>query len=312
MHMKYITVVMFLLWAAAGWAQDGPSVRITQSDGSVEIRKSGAQAWKPAKEGDALERGDSVAARDKSAALLLWSNGSMVKVYPNTEITLAGVSLDLEKKMENTILDLQKGRMFVKAQVPEHLFTEFKIRMGALDIRTQGAEFAITHDVDKKSFTAWTLLGRLVADVGTLRVRIDEGRQGTITAGTKPKTDDLKPMDEKIKQSLTKVSKDLGGSLRADEIVGTSGGKLVAKIGGVASRRGNVPYKVNFKALAAGGSGKIKSYAWEFGDGESVSGREAEHTFTQGLYVVILRVEDENGEKATAQTGISVEVDCGC
>ena len=37
-----------------------------------------------------------------------------------------------------------------------------------------------------------------------------------------------------------------------------------------------------------------------------------EHTFTQGLYVVILRVEDESGEKATAQTGISVEVDCGC
>ena len=210
--MKYITVVMFLLWAAASWAQDGPSVRITQSDGNVEIRKSGAQAWKPAKEGDALERGDSVVAKDKSAALLLWSNGSMVKVYPNTEITLAGVSLDLEKKMENTILDLQKGRMFVKAQVPEHLFTEFKVRMGALDVRTQGAEFAITHDADKKSFTAWTLLGRLVADVGTLRVRIDEGRQGTITAGTKPKTDDLKPMDEKIKQSLTKVSKDLGGA----------------------------------------------------------------------------------------------------
>src|SRR3990167_1545865 len=182
--MKYITVVMFLMWAAAGWAQDGSSVRITQSDGSVEIRKSGAQAWKPAKEGDALERGDSVAVKDKSAALLLWSNGSMVKVYPNTEIELAGVNFDLEKKMEATILDLGKGRLFVKAQVPDYLFADFKVRMGALEVRAQGAEFALAHDPEKKSFTAWTLLGRLIADSGTTRVRIDDGQQAALGAGS--------------------------------------------------------------------------------------------------------------------------------
>jgi hypothetical protein len=310
--MKYAAIVMLLMWSAAGWAQDGSSVRITQSDGSVEVRKSGAQAWRPAKEGDVLERGDSVAARDKSAALLLWSNGSMVKIYPNSEITLAGVNFDLEKKMENTILDLHKGRMFVKAQVPEHLFTEFKVRMEALEVRTQGAEFAIAHDADKKSFTAWTLLGRLVTDSGTTRVRIDEGHQCAIAAGGSSKADDVRPMDEKVEQSLTKVSKELGGSLHAEEIGSASGGKLIARIGGVTNRRGNVPYKVNFRALVGGGSGKLESVSWDFGDGESASGKEAEHTFTQGLYVVILRVEDANGQKASAQTGISVEADCGC
>jgi len=139
-------------------------------------------------------------------------------------------------------------------------------------------------------------------------VRIDGGQQAAIAAGA----GDVKPMDEKIRQSLTKASKDLGGSLLADEVAAAAGGKLVAKIGGLASRRGNAPYKVNLKALVGGGSGKIKSYGWEFGDGESAAGRDAEHTFTQGLYVVILRVEDENGQKASAQTGISVEIDCGC
>ena len=312
MHMKYTVIVAFLLWSAVGWAQDQSSVRITQSDGSVEIRKSDAQAWRPAKEGDTLERGDKVAARDKSAALLLWSNGSMVKVYPNTEIGLVGVNFDLEKKMETTILDLEKGRVFVKAQVPDHLFADFKVRMGALDVRTPGAEFALTHDPDKKSFTAWTLLGRLLTDAGTTRVRIDGGQHCTIATGSQVGAGDVKPMDEKIRQSLTKVSKDLGGSLLVEEVAGAAGGKLGTKIGGLASRRGNAPYKVNFKALVAGGSGKVKSYSWDFGDGESATGRDAEHTFTQGLYVVILRVEDENGQKASAQTGISVEVDCGC
>lgn len=310
--MKYLMVAVCLMWGAVAWADEGSSVRLTQSDGSIEIKKSGAQDWKPAKEGDTLDRGDRLAARDKSGALLFWSNGSMVKVYPNTEIELAGVSFDLEKKMEKTILDLHKGRLFIKAQVPEHLFSEFQVRMGALNVRTQSAEFAINHDADKKSFTAWSVIGRLVIDVGTDRLRIDDGQQGTVTAGAKPAPDAVKPMDDKIKQSLAKLSRDMGGSLHAGESAGAAGGKLAAKIGGVANRRGNTPYKVNFKAVVGGGSGKIKSIAWDFGDGESASTKEVEHTFTQGLYVVILRVEDENGEKASAQTGISVEADCGC
>lgn len=308
--MKYVAMAVFLVWSALGWAEEESSVRITQSDGSVEIVKSGAKAGKPAKEGDVLERGDRLVAGDKSAALLLWSNGSMVKVYPNTEIALAGVSFDLEKKMEKTLLDLEKGRVFVKAQVPEHLFSEFKLRMGGLELRTQGAEFAVAHDMEKKSYTAWSLMGRLVTDMGTERIRIDDGQQGTIAAGGK--AGEPKAMDDKVKQSLTKVSKDLGGSLLLDEGAGATGGKLAAKIGGVAARRGSTPFKVNFKALVKGGSGKLKSIGWDFGDGESASTKDVEHTFTQGLYVVILRVEDENGEKASAQTGISVEADCGC
>ncbi len=307
----YLIAILLALCSQAAWAQEESSIRVTQADGTVEIRKSGAQAWKPVKEGDVFERGDALAARDKSAALLMWSNGSMVRLYPNTEVGLAGVGFDLEKKMEKTVFDLQKGRVFVKAQVPEHLFTEFKLRMGSFELRTQGAEFAAAHDPAKKSFTAWSLYGRLVSDYGTARVRIDDGRQGTLTEGAKLTSDDLKEMDDKVKQSLMKASKDMGGSLREAELA-APGGKLITKIGGVANRRGSAPYKVNFKALTAGGSGKIKSYAWEFGDGSSASGREVEHTFTQGLYVVILRVEDENGQKATGQTGISVEADCGC
>lgn len=307
--MKYAVALFFLLWSTLGLADDESSVRITQSDGSVEIAKGGAAA-KPAKEGDVFERGDRLVVRDKSAALLMWSNGSMVKVYPNTEIAMTGVSFDLEKKMENTLLDLEKGRIFVKAQVPEHLFTEFKVRMGGLDLRTQGAEFALAYDREKKSYTVWSLMGRLVTDVGVDRMRIDDGQQVTIAVGGKPGAPQA--MEDKIKQSLTKTSRDLGGSLLQDESAGASGGKLAVKIGGVAARRGSTPFKVSFKALIKGGSGKIKSITWDFGDGESASAKDTEHTFTQGLYVVILRVEDENGEKASAQTGISVEADCGC
>lgn len=308
--MKFLAIVVFTLWSIVASAEDASIVRLSQSDGSVEIRKSGAKDWKPAKEGDTLDRGDRIATRDKSAALLSWTNGSMAKLYPNTEIELAGVSFDLEKKLEQTILDLVRGRMFVKAQVPEHLFADYRVRMGGLAMRAQGAEFALTFDPEKQTTMAWSILGRVVADTGTQILRIDEGSQATLQAGVMP--GGTVAMDDKIKQALTKVSKELGGSLLIDEVGAAAGGKFSLKIGGVISRRGNAPYKVSMKALPKGGSGKLKSVSWEFGDGESAKTKEVEHTFTQGLYVVILRAEDENGEKATAQTAISVEADCGC
>jgi len=128
--MKNILTAVLLTWGVLAWAQDASTVRVSQSDGNVEILKSGLKDWKPAKEGDLLERGDRAVAHDKSAALLTWSNGSMAKLYPNTEIELSGVSFDLEKKLEQTILDLVKGRVFIKAQVPEHLFADFRVAHG--------------------------------------------------------------------------------------------------------------------------------------------------------------------------------------
>jgi len=308
--MKRLLVFAMVMWGALAWADDASVVRIAQGDGSIELSRGGTSPWQPAKEGGVVERGDRVRAGDKSAAILMWSNGTMVKLYPNTEVVLTGVTYDLEKKMEKSFLDLNKGRLFVKAQVPEHLFMEMKVRMGELEMRCQGAEFALAYDADQKRYTALSLAGRLLGGAGSERVRIEDGQQAVITAGAK--TADPKPLDDALKQSLAKVSKEMGGSLNADEVAGAAGGKLVAKIGGVANRRGNAPFKVRFKALATGGSGKLKSVTWDFGDGESANAREVEHTFTQGLYVVILRLEDENGEKTSAQTGISVEADCGC
>lgn len=305
--LNVLVAVSLLGWAGYAKAQE-TTVRLTQSDGTVEIRK-GEQPWRPAKEGDILGQGDRLRTAEKSGALLIWSNGSMVKVYPEAELMLAGVTFDLERKMEKTVLDLEKGRLFVKAQVPENLFADFKVRMGSLNLRAQGAEYGVKYDPAATSATAWSLLGRLVSDVGTERIRIDDGQQGILRANAKP---DVTLTPDNIQQSLKKVSKDLGGSLLAEEESATTGGKLTVKIGGVKGRRGNTPYAVNFKARVSGGSGKIKSITWDFGDGESSPTKEAEHTFTQGVYVVILRVEDQNGEKASAQIGISVEADCGC
>jgi len=301
--------------AAAGWsaAEDVSVVRLTRLDGTATVKKYGVDKAVSAKEGQIIERGDVIETADKSSAVLTWSNGGIFRLYPGGRISLEGVTFDLDKKMEGTVITLEKGRVFVKAQVPEHLFCEFQIAAGAWKFLSQGAEFALTYDptVPGGSATLWTILGRVVTDVNYKRLRIDDGRQLAVSRKAGRDTAVETPMSAQTRAALAKVSDDLGGSLLKEE-EGKIGGPLKARIGGVRARRGTAPYKVQFKALISGGSGKMKKIEWDFGDGTTAAGRQAEHTFTQGLYVVILRIEDENGQKSSAQINISAEEDCNC
>lgn len=301
-----ICSILFMLTAGAvpARADDASVVRASRVDGNVT--KNGV----PLKEGDIVQRDEKIAAGANSAALLTWSNGSMVEVYPETTLVLRGVMYEGDRKLEKSLLTLEKGRVFVKAQVPENLFSHFEINAGGISVMTQGAEFAFKYDEGEKKSTIWSLLGVLIVDMDTRKVRIEDGQQVVLKAGTKP--ENPAPMPEKIRESLGKTSKRLGGSLLVEEETSSTGGPLGIRIGGVMNRRGNAPYTVKFKALTKGGSGRVKSINWSFGDGESASGKEAQHTFTQGVYVVIVQVEDENGQKATAQLNISVEENCGC
>ncbi len=292
-----------LVGVVTAHAEDASIVRATRVDGTVT--KDGT----PLKEGDIIQRDEKILTGANSAAVLTWSNGSIVEIYPETSLVLKGIIFEADRKMEKTLLALEKGRIFAKAQVPEHLFSHFEISVGNIPVMTQGAEFALKYDDEKKEFTTWSLLGRIVVDMGVNKLRVDDGQQavqkigGSIAAPAQ--------MQDKTKDSLMKVSKRLGGSLLVEEEL-ASGGPLKVKIGGVKNRRGDAPYTVKFKAIVGGGSGKIKSIRWDFGDGESAEGKESQHTFTQGVYAVVLTVEDENGQKATAQLNISVEEACGC
>lgn len=72
--------------------------------------------------------------------------------------------------------------------------------------------------------------------------------------------------------------------------------------------QGNAPLTVTFDASGSQDSdGQITSYDWDFGDGESTSGAQVTHTFTQdGTYVVVLTVTNDEGEMATARQTITV------
>lgn len=299
-----------IVWSLVFWtytpvfaADDASIVRASRLDGTVTM--NGA----PLKEGDIITRDGKIETKANSAALLTWSNGSMVELYPESLLVLRGVIYEADRKLENSLLTLEKGRVFVKAQVPEHLFAHFEISAGNTPLMSQGAEFALKYE-DGKELTVWSLLGVVVTDLRGTKVRVNEGEQ--LVHALAGAAGSPSPMPAKTKEALQKNSQRLGGSLLVEEELGAAGGPLVVKIGGVRNRRGNAPYAVKFKALTGGGSGRLKAINWQFGGGAGAESREAEYTFTQGVYVVVLTVEDENGQRASAQMNISVEQDCGC
>lgn len=308
--MRMGAALWLCVLATPAGAQDPSTVRLIEANGDVQIKK-GTADWAPLKEGEVLDRGDGLACGAGASATLQWSNGSLLKAYPDTVLTLMGVTVELDRKLEKTLVALEAGRLFAKAQTPENMFCHFEIRMGALFVLTQGAEFALKYDAAEKSVSALSILGRLVTEVATERFRVEEGNQATWQEGGKLTKEAITPLPEKAAQSIWKVSKEMGGSLLIEE-TGPAGGPLRVRIGGVRNRRGTAPYKVKFKALVSGGSGNVKSIQWNFGDGETADTREAEHEFTQGVYVVILRIEDDKGEKTSAQINISAEEDCNC
>ncbi|MCI0439991.1 MAG: PKD domain-containing protein, partial [Chloroflexi bacterium] len=70
---------------------------------------------------------------------------------------------------------------------------------------------------------------------------------------------------------------------------------------------GEAPLAVSFNASASTDDAQIVSYSWDFGDGSSVQGVQASHTYSAaGSYTTKLTVTDDAGEQHSASRTITV------
>ena len=68
-----------------------------------------------------------------------------------------------------------------------------------------------------------------------------------------------------------------------------------------------VTFDASSSVLYTGGEGALAKYAWEFGDGQTASGKVVKHAFlTKGTYQVNLTVTDSEGLDGTASVDITV------
>jgi hypothetical protein len=91
-------------------------------------------------------------------------------------------------------------------------------------------------------------------------------------------------------------------------VVGTSGPRAPRASFTANPASGKAPLEVSFDASASTDDGTIASYAWDFGDTASGSGKTATHTYTAaGTYTVKLAVTDNESLTGSAERTVTVQ-----
>ncbi|WP_189362904.1 PKD domain-containing protein, partial [Algibacter mikhailovii] len=97
--------------------------------------------------------------------------------------------------------------------------------------------------------------------------------------------------------------------LSAIEILGQAINQAPVALAGSDLTSGPAPLTISFNSIGSSDDKGITAYAWDFGDGTSVSNEASpSHIFTAaGNYTVTLTVSDVEGESATDSIDITVE-----
>jgi|GEM_PF-3006937 len=130
---------------------------------------------------------------------------------------------------------------------------------------------------------------------------------GKTSGSTNPEYTFDKPGEYEVKLEVT----DEEGLTDTDTVtitVNAEDNEAPKAVVSAAPTSGEAPLKVEFKGSKSTDDNGIKSYVWEFKDGETATNANPEHTFEEaGEYNVKLTVEDENGLSSSKTIKITVE-----
>ena len=111
--------------------------------------------------------------------------------------------------------------------------------------------------------------------------------------------------------TATVTATDRGGLTATDEVTITvgnpAGGQAPTVQVAADPTTGTAPLAVNFSAAGSDPDGDAITYAWTFGDGGSMAGQQASHTYTAaGSYTATVTATDTGGKSASATVTITV------
>ena len=92
--------IAIVLAVASAAEEEEPSFAafVLDQSGTVEVRRADADAWRPLKEGDRLQLGDTIRTDKKSSVQLLFTDNSATKIAASQEFTLSAAKKGDEKK----------------------------------------------------------------------------------------------------------------------------------------------------------------------------------------------------------------------
>jgi len=139
--MKRLIVLMFLLLTAAlVFAQTTPQATIREMTGTVELKQSGSEVWRPARAGDRLAEATMISTGFKSTAILTVGSSTLT-VRPLTRLSLA--SLMSTDTTETINVGLGAGRVKVDVKPPAGSRANFTVTTPSATASVRGTMFEL-------------------------------------------------------------------------------------------------------------------------------------------------------------------------
>ena len=195
LHMwkRWLPVVILFLIAVCGvwfWSlgslpeAQAQAIVLETSEGSVEVRVEGGEAWQQASAGQVLHVGDRVRAGSDGRAVVRWDGLGETVLGSNTELLLksdAPVQGTDERSVE---VRLEVGRIWTRLLRLIDVDAGFVVETPEIVATVRGTSFDLSH-VDGRS-ELWVTESSVEADSGRTSLVVPEGRSAVFTKGGSP------------------------------------------------------------------------------------------------------------------------------
>ncbi len=174
-----IAAFMFLLLFFSGMAYADTCsdwvARLDSFQGRVQAKRSGSAEWRQVDKQESFCAGDMLRIMEKSLAVVLLKNETVLRLGQNTAITIAAATGE-----RPTLLDLLKGAAYFISRTPQ----KFRVNTPFLNAGIEGTEFAVS--VSDKDATVTVLEGIVTAENRAGSIRLLQGQSATAAEGRAP------------------------------------------------------------------------------------------------------------------------------
>ena len=111
--------------------------------GRIEVQRNGRGEFRALASRDFIKTGDIVRSNAESEAEFVWADGTRWKMMPNTQLRVKKASSNLIQHVDNSQLELERGKVFLRVAKPLKANSQFSIKTPHARVDVTGTVFSV-------------------------------------------------------------------------------------------------------------------------------------------------------------------------
>ncbi len=175
----HITTILLSLFILSGMAYADSCTdwvaKLDSFQGKVQAKHASSAEWKPVSKKDSFCAGDMLRVMEKSRAVIVLKNETVMRLDQNTTVTLAGPA-----QSKPSLLDLLKGAAYFISRTPQ----KFRVNTPFLNAGIEGTEFLVS--VRDNDAMVSVFEGAVLAENSVGSIRLTQGQTASAVEGRAP------------------------------------------------------------------------------------------------------------------------------